>query len=134
MATNELLMYLTEKSTIEATNINRTIDVGRRLIANDGVTGPMDTFDSTNSNHANRTFGVRLKGGEQATWFYPDQTRTTTSHAIINDLQLGEPVTGETEDAFERRWRHLLWSIKDPAANTGCVHAWTIQGGGWGRG
>jgi len=129
VATNDWLMYLTEKSTIEATNINRTIDVGRRLKANDGVTGPMDTFDPTNGNHANRTFGVRLKGGEQATWFYPDQTRTTISHAIINDLQLGEPVTGETEDAFERRLRHLLWSIKDPGTNPWFVHAWTIQGG-----
>ena len=112
---DDWMVWMTREGGFQATNLLQVIDVGRRLKKDDGTSGPMDTFDPTNTNLANKIFGVRRK--RQAIFFYPDASRTTNSHAIMMDFTLGEPVVNEPLESYERRVRHLVWSIKDPGSN-----------------
>ena len=116
-ALDNWVVYLTRSGSIEGVNFNQTIDLGRRLKALDGVSGPMDTFDVSNAAHVNLPFVFNDKEKKQVQWYYPDASQTTNSHAIIMDYYLGEPFPNERIEGYEPRIRLIPWSIEAPATN-----------------
>lgn len=127
-AIDNWIVYMTSEGGLEAVNFNQAIDLGRRFKTLDGVTGPMDTFTPTNSKHPTLPFSVANKSKKQVAWFYPDASQTTNSHAVVLDFYLGEPVSGEPIESFERRVRCLYWSIKEPGSNPWFISAYQKRG------
>lgn len=118
--TQNWVMYLTEQQTIEALNMFRFIDAGRRMLNGDGSTGPLDSdnFDPTNSNHATETFAFYNRAKRQFQVYCPDgSTRSTNSQAFVVDMDFGEPGAQETQGEYERHVRNLWHTIKEPGTN-----------------
>ena len=115
VASNEWLMYPTINRGIEGINLQSVIDLGRRFKARDGETGPLDTMSISNSQAD--AFGFWNEEKKQAQWWVDDGTNSTTSHVLVLDFYLGEPIPGEPKESFERRVRPLTWSIKNPGSN-----------------
>lgn len=129
------IMWLTRERTIQATNGVRAVELGRRFLNGDGITGPLDTVTPTNIAHGANTFGFYDEKRKQTPWFFPDESSTMSSHAIVLDFQLD---TQQTAD--EPVVRPLVWTIKDPGTNpwfigmyqaTGTVHGITADGKIW---
>jgi len=110
--------YPTEQQTVEAANFYSVEDLGRRGLNGDGSTGPLDNFDSSNTNHTTVSFSFYDRKKKQWLFFYPDgASRTTTSMAFGLDFQIGEPGAGERQADYETHTRPLWHSIKTPATN-----------------
>lgn len=122
-ASQDWLIYPTEQQTVEAVNLLRFIDLGRRGRHGDGSTGPLDNFDPSNSNHAALTFAFFDRKQKQwSVWFPDGASRSTVSMAFAVDMQGGEPGLDEGQNTFENHTRPLWWTIKEPAAN-----AWFVD-------
>lgn len=112
------VIYPTEQQTVEAANFYSVEDLGRRGLNGDGSTGPLDNFDSSNTNHTTVSFSFYDRKKKQWLFFYPDgASRTTTSMAFGLDFQIGEPGAGERQADYETHTRPLWHSIKTPATN-----------------
>jgi hypothetical protein len=129
VATRDWLMYPTRTQGIEAINLFRIIDVGRRFLNGDGVTGPLDLLEPTNANMDTLPFGYYDARRKQAIWYAPDGSRSTNSMALGLDFQLGEPGVNELEQNAELHVRPLFHIIKEPANNAWFVGAYQILGG-----
>ena len=121
VASNEWLMYPTLNKGVEGVNLNSVIDLGRRFKTRDGTTGPLDTISLSNSQAD--AFGFWNEDKKQPQWWFDDGTNSTTSHALVLDLYLGEPIPGEPKELFEKRVRCLTWSIKSPPWFVGVFQA-----------
>lgn len=122
------VVYMTDDGGFEGVSLGGFIDLGRRLRALDGVTGPMDTFSASNSNHGTEPFGVYHRPKRQAMFFYPDGSEADNGDAIVIDFYLGEPTRRETQVEFERHVRLLHWTIKDSGNNPWFIGAYDVDG------
>ena len=113
VALDNWIAYLTTEGGIEGVNLQDTIDLGRRFKALDGLSGPMDTFSPTNTNHSTKPFGYYDRSRKQALWMYPDASDSVNNSAIGLDVFIGEPLLGERKEEFERKVRCLWHTIQD---------------------
>lgn len=118
------IVYPTRSRRWEATDLQRVIDVGRRLRAADGVSGPFDTMNLTQAFTSGFSFYDQEK--RQVQVYYPDGANTVNTNAIVLDMQLGEPTgfdsqfTDTGSYAYEFALRMLPWSL----LNAGTANPW----------
>ena len=129
VTTQDWLMWMHKDKSIQAGNLYGVIDVGRRFQTGDGATGPLDTLSPTSSSLDTLPFGYYNATKKQATWLYPDGTKSVNSHAVALDLALGEPLSGEAMPDFEQRVRCLSWAIKDSTTNPWFRSVYPVEGG-----
>lgn len=108
IATDKWLMYLTSQGEIKATQGAGVINLGRRLRANDGSLGPLDSISLTNS--ATIAFGFYNSVKKQGVWGIASGATAVVDTLIVLDLQLGEPRGGESLQAYESHTRWLKWT------------------------
>lgn len=118
-ATKNWLAYLTEDKNIYFINGAEVVDVGRR--AKKGIKGikgdSLDGLDMSSTNRVNNltySFAFYNPVKEQAMFFFTSDDPVKTGindRCIVVDCSLGEPVSNEPQDSFEKRVRLLRWEI-----------------------
>ena len=135
--TRNWIMYLTARGDIYGINGNRVIDLGRRLKARDGTTGPLDTINLANSLTVANGYYDDTK--TQAGWLISTAASGNPNATVVIDLQLGEPVLDEPLTSYEQHVRCLKWAGQDYVSvqytQSGLVGArstgifWTLDSG-----
>lgn len=117
------VMYLTRNRRIEATDLNKVIDVGRRLRGQDSdSTGPLNTMNLTAA--ITNAFAFYDGQKRQAQFYFPDNTASVNTDAMVVDMQLGEPTgfdnafTDTGSYSFERTLRMLYWNLNSEASGS----------------
>lgn len=117
------IMYLTRNRRIEATDLNRVIDVGRRLKGRDSSSSaPLDTMNLDSA--LTTAFAFYDGQKRQAQFYFPDNTATVNTDAMVVDMQLGEPTATDStftdtgSYAFETNLRMLYWVLNGENAGT----------------
>ena len=112
------LVYPTEQQTIEAVNLYRVIDLGRRMLNGDGTTGPLDNLSPGNSTHRTKGFSFYDRRKKQWRYYGPDgASRSYNTMAWGMDFQLEEPGLDEGQNAFEQHVRPLWDTLTVPGTN-----------------
>lgn len=102
------LLVLDASGWIWGINGNVVIDLGRRLLAMDGSSGPLDNINLANSTSVAHGSYNPLK--RQAAWFISTAASGNPDTAIVLDFWLGEPAIDESLPSYERHVRCLQWT------------------------
>ena len=101
------LCYMAQDGGLWGINGANVINLGRRLKAFDG-TGPLDDISLASAETTADAFYDADR--KQAVWLYPSAGSASNDRAVVLDLQLGEPRTGEAQSQYEERVRCLYWT------------------------
>lgn len=135
VSTMNWIVYPTRYGRWEATDLMRVIDVGRRLKSPDG-TGPLDTPNLTASAAFLNGFAFYDFNKRQAQVYYPNEGAAVNTHAVVLDMQLGEPTAIDSQRGdtggynFEYGLRMLVWSLLNGStSNPWFVHMYQTLNG-----
>ena len=104
--TKNWLVYLADDRNIYGVNGSTVIDLGRRL-RNDDALGVLENLDLSST----KSTGFAAYDANKRKVYIHVTRSATNDHAIVLDLQLGEPVKGAPERTFEQSVRLLQWNI-----------------------